>query len=197
MYLICRYYLIDTKEVTLWDVVKPVVVIFQNAAVLEIVHAATKIVPSGVMITLFQVFSRVMVVCGVLLPTPTGPTSPGLPLALIAWSIAEVIRYSYYALNLLGAVPYLLVWCRYTFFIILYPMGVTGELLCFYAAQIFVANKKLWTLEMPNRLNFTFSYHYFLLFIMFLYIPLFPQMYLHMFAQRRKIISGESSKKGK
>ena len=61
--------------------------------------------------------------------------------------------------------------CRYTFFIALYPIGVTGELLCFYAAQAFVANKKLWTLEMPNKLNFTFSYHYFLLFMMFLYIP--------------------------
>lgn len=79
---------------------------------LQVMHAATGIVPSGVLITLFQVASRVMLVCGVLLPTPTGPASPGLPLALIAWSIAEVIRYLYYALNLLGTVPHLLLWCR-------------------------------------------------------------------------------------
>ncbi|KAJ9577440.1 hypothetical protein L9F63_005941 [Diploptera punctata] len=197
LYLLSKYYLAGTKEVPLWDVVKPIVVIFQNAALLEILHAATNIVPSNVIITVFQVFSRVIVVCGVLLPTPTGPASPGLPLALLAWSITEVIRYLYYALNLLGAVPYILLWCRYTFFIALYPIGVTGELLCFYAAQAFVANKKMWTLEMPNKINFTFSYHYFLLFMMFLYIPLFPQMYLHMFAQRRKIISGGSSKKTK
>ncbi|KDR16829.1 Protein-tyrosine phosphatase-like member B [Zootermopsis nevadensis] len=169
--------------------------IFQNAAALEIVHAATNIVPSNVLITVFQVFSRVLVVCGVLLPTPTGPDSSGLPLALLAWSITEVIRYLYYALNLLGAVPYLLVWCRYTFFIALYPIGVMGELLCLHAAQAYVGSKKLWSLEMPNKLNLTFSYHYFLLFIMFLYIPLFPQLYLHMFAQRRKLISGGTSKK--
>lgn len=60
---------------------------------------------------------------------------------------------------------------RYTFFTVLYPVGVTGELLCLYAAQSYVANKKLWSLEMPNKLNFTFSYHYILLFTMLLYIP--------------------------
>lgn len=197
LYLIITYYVSSPKEVPLWDTVKPILVLFQNAAVLEILHAATNIVPSNVLITLFQVFSRVLVVCGVLLATPTGPTSPGLPLALVAWSITEVIRYLYYALNLLGTVPYLLVWCRYTLFIALYPIGVTGELLCLYAAQAYVAHKKLWSLEMPNALNLTFSYHYFLLFIMFLYIPLFPQMYLHMFAQRRKVITDGTSKKVK
>jgi Protein tyrosine phosphatase-like protein, PTPLA. len=60
---------------------------------------------------------------------------------------------------------------RYTFFTVLYPVGVTGELLCLYAAQSYVANNKLWSLEMPNKLNVTFSYHYFLLFTMLLYIP--------------------------
>jgi hypothetical protein len=60
---------------------------------------------------------------------------------------------------------------RYTLFIALYPIGVTGELLCLYAAQAYVARKKVWSLEMPNAMNLTFSYHYFLLFIMFLYIP--------------------------
>jgi len=60
---------------------------------------------------------------------------------------------------------------RYTFFTVLYPVGVTGELLCLYAAQSYVANKKMWSLEMPNKLNITFSYHYTLLFTMLLYIP--------------------------
>ena len=60
---------------------------------------------------------------------------------------------------------------RYTFFTVLYPVGVTGELLCLYAAQSYVASKKLWSVEMPNKLNFTFSYHCILLFTMLLYIP--------------------------
>lgn len=70
------------------------------------------IVKSNLVITTMQVLSRVMVVCGVILATPTGKVSPGLPLALLAWSVTEIIRYSYYAFNLLGAVPHVLVFLR-------------------------------------------------------------------------------------
>lgn len=78
---------------------------------------------------------------------------------------------------------------RYTTFIALYPIGVTGELLCLYSAQTYTQNNKLWSAELPNRYNFTFSYHYFLWITMLLYIPLFPQLYLHMFALRKKVLS--------
>lgn len=85
---------------------------------------------------------------------------------------------------------------RYTTFIALYPIGVTGELLCFYWAQSYVKETQLWTVELPNAWNFTFSYFYFLWFIMALYIPLFPQMYMHMWAQRRKVLGGGGKTKG-
>ncbi len=48
----------------------------------------------------------------------------GVLLVCFAWSVTEVVRYSYYAFNILGFVPYLLTWCRYSLFIILYPLGV-------------------------------------------------------------------------
>lgn len=54
-----------------------------------------------------------MIVCGVLLATPTAIYSPGLPLALFAWSITEIIRYGFYGFNLLGFVPSPLVFLRY------------------------------------------------------------------------------------
>ncbi|XP_058452985.1 very-long-chain (3R)-3-hydroxyacyl-CoA dehydratase 2 [Malaya genurostris] len=197
LYQLVAYYTFDNGNgKPLWDYLGTTVIIFQNAAVLEIVHAATRIVPSNPVITTFQVLSRVMVVCGVVLATPTGKSSPGLPLALLAWSITEIIRYGYYALNLVNAVPQVLIFLRYTTFIALYPIGVTGELLCFYWAQSYVRESKQWSIEMPNSYNFTFSYFYFLWLVMLLYIPLFPQMYLHMFAQRRKILGGGSQPAG-
>lgn len=105
----------------------------------------------------------------------------------------------------------------YTTFIVLYPIGVTGELLCIYAAQQEVAEKKLWSYELPNAFNFAFSYQYTLILIMLMYIPckkhtfkrfekakgltwifnlfsVFPQLYLHMFSQRRKVVGGAVSK---
>lgn len=75
-------------------------------------HAATGIVPSNVILTTFQVLSRVMLVCGVLIATPDAIYSPGLPLALFAWAVTEIIRYAFYGLNLLNAVPKLLIFLR-------------------------------------------------------------------------------------
>lgn len=193
LYQLIAYYTIDKgTDKTLWDYLGFTVILFQNAALLEIVHAFTRIVPSNPVITTFQVLSRVMVVCGVVMATPTGKVSPGLPLAILAWSITEIIRYGYYALNLVDAVPQVLIFLRYTTFIALYPIGVTGELLCFYWAQSHVAETKQWSVEMPNKYNFTFSYFYLLWMVMLLYIPLFPQLYLHMFAQRKKILGAPS-----
>ncbi|XP_063993501.1 very-long-chain (3R)-3-hydroxyacyl-CoA dehydratase 2 [Diachasmimorpha longicaudata] len=199
--LLMRFYFTDDfKGQSLWDVEYNSLMLFQNAAVLEIFHAAVGLVRSNVVITTFQVLSRVMVVCGVLLATPASAAaaSAGLPIALFAWSVTEIIRYGYYFANLVGFVPHLLVWLRYTTFIALYPIGVTGELLCFYAARSYAANHPdLWSYALPNAWNFTFSYHYLLIFVMLLYIPLFPQMYLHMFAQRKKILGSPSPQKTK
>ncbi|XP_043283891.1 very-long-chain (3R)-3-hydroxyacyl-CoA dehydratase 2 [Venturia canescens] len=185
---------------SLWDVVGFSVIVFQNAAVLEILNASIGLVRSNPVITTFQVLSRVMVVCGVLLATPLdyAASSPGLPIALLAWSVTEIIRYAYYFTSLMGFVPHFIVFLRYTTFIALYPIGVTGELLCFYWAQMYARDfPDAWSYALPNPWNFTFSYRYFLISVMLLYIPLFPQMYLHMFAQRRKVLGTPTEKNKK
>lgn len=102
----------NSESTSLYQTLKWPLIIFQNAAVLEILHAATRIVPSNPIVTLQQVFSRVMLVCGVLLPTLAGKNSTGLPLAVLAWSVTEIIRYGYYTLNLVNLVPHFLIWLR-------------------------------------------------------------------------------------
>lgn len=190
--LICYFVLEDSQfraSISLWDYTKCAVIVFQNAAFLEIVHAVYGLVKSNPVITTFQVFSRMMVVVGVVMATPAAKVSPGLPIALLAWSTTEIIRYGYYALNIVKAVPYFMVFLRYTTFIILYPIGVTGELLCFWWAQEYAKIHGVWSVEMPNKWNSSFSYFVLLWTVMLLYIPLFPQMYLHMFAQRKKVFA--------
>lgn len=64
---------------------------------------------------------------------------------LLAWSITEIIRYSYFMLNLLGSVPGYLTWLRYNTFYVLYPVGITSEmLLIFYASNTTIAADNLW-----------------------------------------------------
>jgi len=164
--------------------------VFQTAAVLEVVHAAVGLVKTNPMLAMFQVSSRVFVVWAILDAVPESRLCRGLPLLLIAWIITEMIRYSFYAVGLLGTSLYFITWLRYTLFFALYPIGVTGELWCCYVSLARVARDKLFTWTMPNSLNMTFNFYYVLIAIMLSYIPLFPQLYFHMIAQRKKVIGG-------
>ena len=48
----------------------------------------------------------------------------------------------------------------YTLFIVLYPIGVTGELLCIYRALPIVWETDLFSLHLPNKWNFSFEYYF-------------------------------------
>jgi len=167
--------------------------IFQTGAVLEILHAAVGLVRSNVRVTFQQVFSRIYVTWAILHLLPTTQASIGVLFLLLAWTITEMIRYSMYAIQIVRPAPYFLTWLRYTFFIIAYPMGVTGELLCSYAGFIEANKNASYSIGLPNRANFTFSFAMVIAFISLLYVPLFPPMYLHMFSQRKKVLGGETS----
>lgn len=52
---------------------------------------------------------------------------------VFAWSATEVIRYSFYASNLLGYEPPILLWLRYTTFYVLYPLGASSEAFLIYS----------------------------------------------------------------
>lgn len=60
---------------------------------------------------------------------------------------------------------------RYTFFYILYPVGVSGELLVYWTSLGYVGRTKMWSIEMPNKLNFSFSLWTAIFLIMLVYIP--------------------------
>lgn len=50
-------------------------------------------------------------------------------------------------------------------------MGVAGELLTIYAALPYVQKTGLYSITLPNKYNFSFDYHTFLILIMISYIP--------------------------
>uniref|UniRef100_A0A914H0L5 Very-long-chain (3R)-3-hydroxyacyl-CoA dehydratase n=1 Tax=Globodera rostochiensis TaxID=31243 RepID=A0A914H0L5_GLORO len=164
--------------------------IFQTAAILEIVHSLVGLVRSPVFTTLVQVFSRVTVLWLILDTVETSRASVGVPMLLLAWSITEVVRYSFYALNLLNSVPYALTWMRYTFFIALYPMGAGGEVLTMIAALDEIARRKHFTIEMPNSWNMSFNFYYVVIALCLIYLPGFPKLYGYMFVQRKKVLGG-------
>jgi len=187
---VCSHFKHGGTYTDLYESVAGTLNIFQTAAVLEIVHAAVGLVRSSVQVTFQQVFSRVYITWIILYLLPSSRESVGVVLLVLAWTITEMIRYSMYAIQLVATPPYLLTWLRYTFFIVAYPMGVTGELLCSYTGFWFARENNTLSILMPNAVNVTFSLAMVILAISLLYIPLFPPMYLHMFGQRKKVLGG-------
>jgi len=179
----------------LYHNVETEVQIFQTAAILEIFHIALGLVRSPLATTITQVYSRVFVVWMILFKAASSRSSFGVPMLLIAWSITEVVRYSFYALNLIKAVPWILIWMRYTFFIVLYPLGASGEVITMLSALGEIGQKKHFTIEMPNSANYGFSFYYFVILLCLYYIPGFPQLYGYMFQQRKKVLATDSAKK--
>ncbi|UJR14236.1 hypothetical protein I4U23_001226 [Adineta vaga] len=181
----------------LWNSIEIPLKICQTAAFLEVFHAMFGLVRSNPMIVLIQIISRVFLVWGVANYIPHAQHTVGILLAVTAWSITEIIRYGYYALNLFHISPQLLTWCRYTFFIVLYPLGVTGELVTIVKAMRTIYPEKIrnqYSILLPNKMNFGFDYFYFLAVVVLAYLY-FPTMYKHMFAQRKKTLNPSSSKK--
>jgi very-long-chain (3R)-3-hydroxyacyl-CoA dehydratase len=120
---------------------------------------------------------------------------------VFSWSITEVIRYLFYALKENNISPYLLLWARYSTFLILYPSGVAGEMgMLYFALEAF--KRGTW--------GTYFNFYPVAVGILILYLPGIyhysppfddfvglPFMYLHMAGQRRKQLGGKTKPKTK
>ena len=160
----------------------------QYGAFLEIIHAITGIVKTSILSTSIQILGRISIV--LLLQFVPVEVSYGYLIIFFAWSSIEIVRYSYYILNLIKKnfsnfnIPYLLIWCRYTFFIVLYPIGSFGEMLIIYNAQKYFNKIILWK---NNVFNIYVGNLFYPIYILFL--PSLIFMYGYLFKQRKKVFN--------
>jgi very-long-chain (3R)-3-hydroxyacyl-CoA dehydratase len=149
----------------------------QVAALLEIVHAGLKWTSSPVVTTALQVFSRVFVLYWInVIPADRQIELldiSGITIVSLAWGVTEVVRYNYYFFTLLNKPLQVLHYLRYTLFIILYPLGITGE------GMIMLSALKVneWQISLTNGI---------IVIVLLSYIPFFPKLYGYMWKQRRK-----------
>jgi len=193
--LLVNHYLSHKSVDSVWLSVGPALFAFQNAAVLEVVHAAFGFVRSPVLTTFIQVLSRVGLTL-VATYIPIARESIFFSLMVGSWSVTEVVRYGYYALSQLTTnVPPLLVWLRYSLFLVLYPSGVVGEMGTLYSSLPYFAQHRPFSLFLPNPLNFAFDSYYAVWVVLATYLPGLPFMYGYMMGQRRKYVghSGKTS----
>ena len=88
--------------------------------------------------------------------------NPAAPLMLACWGLGEVIRYPWYALTEAGACPGWLTWLRYSAFVPVYPLGVAAEMALMWRALPLIRARRVFSLAMPNKLNFAFDYSIFM-----------------------------------
>jgi very-long-chain (3R)-3-hydroxyacyl-CoA dehydratase len=81
-----------------------------------------------------QVASRLLLVWGIVNNFPFLAKSAGYSTMLIAWSVTEVIRYSFFVVTLSGYSPGFISWLRYNTFFVLYPLGISSECYLIYKA---------------------------------------------------------------
>ncbi|ESQ47195.1 hypothetical protein EUTSA_v10027965mg [Eutrema salsugineum] len=154
----------------------------QTACVLEVLHGALGIVPSGLLSPLMQWCGRTHFILAIVGQIKEVQDLPWLTITLVAWCLAEVIRYPHYALACLGRGPYWLTYLRYTGFIMLFPTGLVGEMLTMYKALPHIKEINLYA----NLFSvFPFSYYDFLWAFLLVYPFLWLKLYLPLFSQRK------------
>ena len=161
-----------------WDAVGHRLMFVQHLALLEIVHSAIGLVGSPLIPTFIQVMSRVFVLDVFTYPAPECHSDFSLYLMVISWSCVEVPRYSFYAAQVFGGeknVPYFLFFLRYSLFMMLYPTGISGEILQEIASYPYYERMK-----MPYMIRFSHVV------IGLVYLPLGPFMIWNMWMMRKR-----------
>ncbi|KAF5548586.1 gibberellin 20-oxidase [Fusarium napiforme] len=147
----------------------------QTLAGLEILHSMLGVVRASFVTTLMQVASRFLLVWAIVDVFPFLALSPFYSSMLIAWSVTEIIRYSFFALSLSGYQPKFLTWLRYNTFFVLYPIGIFSECTL------------IWFATEPAG-NINELYKWALYAILVVYVPGSYVLYTHLMSQRRKVM---------
>ncbi|KNC46125.1 protein tyrosine phosphatase [Thecamonas trahens ATCC 50062] len=160
-----------------WPVIEGALKVAQTMALLEVVHSLIGFVRSPVVTTAMQVASRIVLLWGYTNAFPAAQKHWSLWLMVGSWSLVEVPRYAFYAVNLylpMNKVPYALFWARYSLFMILYPTGISGELI------------QVWSTLKTTKADPTLvPVYYISLALLALYVPGGPIMFGHMQKQRK------------
>ncbi|TNF28509.1 MAG: hypothetical protein EP314_03730 [Bacteroidetes bacterium] len=149
----------------------------QGLAIFEIMNAVLGIAGAHWLLTTVQVFSRFLVVA-LLLWMPAEHVAnfgwkSGFAVITVAWTITEMVRALYYLAGIFNQEVYMITFCRYSFFVVLYPLGVAGEFMVMYCFW----DWREWTIDPINVALALVALSYFVG---------FPKLFGHMLKQRKK-----------
>ncbi|XP_073244120.1 very-long-chain (3R)-3-hydroxyacyl-CoA dehydratase-like isoform X2 [Porites lutea] len=169
-----------------YDAVSDVLASCQLAAFLEVVHPLIGIVKTGVMAPFMQVFGRNLVLFLVVVPNEELHKQATVFGLFFVWSLIEVIRYPFYTSQVLGIKIEPLIWLRYTMWIPLYPLGILFEGTLIWQAIPLLDKSERFSVNLPNVLNFGFSFSWFLMVYLVFLVAGGSYMMKHMYILRQR-----------
>lgn len=168
---------------------------FQLLQFLEVMHPLFGYTRNSPLVPLMQTSGRGFILFAMIEAEERIQSKPVVFYLFAVWSLIEVIRYPYYFLNLLlddrtkvKAVYFRwITWLRYSIWIPLYPLGVLCEGLVIIRNIVYFEETGRFSVDMPNRFNFTWDMVLFLKFyLLALIIPGIFFMMRHMAKERAK-----------
>lgn len=154
---------------------------------LEFLHALVGYTKGSALFPFLQVTGRNFVLFAIIHAESRIHEMPVVFILFMVWSLVELIRYPYYIIALVKKdIPWL-TWLRYSIWIVLYPLGVLCEGTILLRSLPFFEETKRFSIELPNKWNFTFDMVSFMKFYMGL--VLLPGLYFvmkHMTKLREK-----------
>lgn len=163
---------------------------------LEVMHPIFGYTRGGALVPFLQVTGRSFVLFIMIDYEERMQTKPVVFYLFYVWSLIEIVRYPYYLSQLLKFEFKLLTWLRYTIWIPLYPLGVLCEFIIILRNIPYFSETNRFSMELPNKWNFTFHMPTFLyIYLLLLILPGIYFMMTHMSAVRSKKLGTKRWKK--
>ncbi|KAF5270294.1 hypothetical protein FQA39_LY08405 [Lamprigera yunnana] len=143
---------------------------------------------SGSLITSFiQIGGRIAIILLLIDPEPRIQVDPVVSYLYLIWSSIEIIRYPFYIAQVCKINLSLLTWLRYSAWIVLYPLGLSSEVIIVYKSIPFLDETKRFSLSLPNQYNISFALVTLLrIYLVFLAFPVAYMLISHMYKARVK-----------
>lgn len=170
-----------------YDTVSDVLASCQLASFLEVIHPVVGIVRSGALAPFMQVFGRNLLLFLVVVANKELHKEAAVFGLFLVWSLIEVVRYPFYASQVVGFRIELLIWLRYTMWIPLYPLGILYEGTLIWKAIPLLDKSERFSVNLPNAFNFSFSFAWFLrIYLIFLVVGgCYMMRHMYILRQRR------------
>ena len=193
-------FIIDNRGVTdSYHLGAPIIQVLLGLQWLEIIHTLVGLAKGSPVTSFMQVFGKSIVFFVFLnsKDVPSEVTSSWTSgILLLAWSWGDSLRFLFYLQNQLGFNLRLIVWLRYSGWIILYPVGILAEGVTLLLNIYSLKKTERLSYSLPNQLNISFDPVSAIYVYVCLILPLGGfKMLSYMWSQRIKALSGQSIKK--